>query len=42
MVALDFGAVLAEWPLLLRGLAMTVGLTVVSSVLGAGLGVCCA
>ena len=42
MVALDFGAVLAEWPLLLRGLAMTVGLTVVSAVLGAGLGVCCA
>jgi polar amino acid transport system permease protein len=42
MVELDFGAVLAEWPLLLRGLAMTVGLTVVSAVLGAGLGVCCA
>ena len=42
MVALDFGAVLAEWPLLLRGVAMTVGLTVVAAVLGAALGIACA
>lgn len=42
MVTLDFGAVLAEWPLLLRGVGMTVGLTVVAAVLGAALGVGCA
>lgn len=42
MVALDFGAVLAEWPLLLRGAAFTLGLTAVSAVLGVGLGVACA
>lgn len=42
MITLDFGAVLAEWPLLLRGVGMTVGLTVVAAVLGAALGVGCA
>lgn len=42
MVTLDFGAVLVEWPLLLRGVAMTIGLTVVAAVLGSGLGVACA
>lgn len=42
MVTLDFGAVLAEWPLLLRGVGMTLGLTVVAAVLGAALGVGCA
>lgn len=41
MVALDFGAVLVEWPALLRGAAFTLGLTVVSAVLGVGLGVAC-
>ncbi|MFT3954522.1 MAG: amino acid ABC transporter permease [Piscinibacter sp.] len=41
MVALDFGAVLAEWPLLLKGAAFTLGLTAVSAVLGVGLGVAC-
>lgn len=42
MVTLDFGAVLVEWPLLLRGVVMTIGLTVVAAVLGAALGVACA
>jgi len=42
MVSLDFSAVLAEWPLLARGVAVTVGLTVVSATLGVGLGVACA
>ena len=41
MVALDFGAVLSEWPLLLRGVAFTLGLTAISAVVGVGLGVAC-
>ena len=41
MIALDFGAVLVEWPQLARGAAFTVGLTAVSAVLGVGLGVAC-
>ena len=39
MISFDFGAVLAEWPLLLRGVAWTLGLTAVSSVLGVLLGI---
>jgi polar amino acid transport system permease protein len=39
MVSLDFGAVLAEWPLLARGLAVTAGLTAVSAVIGLALGI---
>ena len=42
MIELDFGAVLAQWPLLLKGLVVTVGLTLVSAVVGVGLGVVCA
>lgn len=42
MIQFDFSAVLAQWPLLLRGVAWTVGLTVVSAVLGVALGVACA
>ena len=42
MVSLDFGAVLAEWPLLLRGVAFTVGLTAIAAVLGLGVGIACA
>jgi polar amino acid transport system permease protein len=42
MITLDFAAVLAEWPMLLRGAAFTVGLTAVAAVLGLGLGVACA
>ena len=41
MVALDFAAVLAQWPQLLRGAAMTLALTVVSAALGVALGVAC-
>jgi len=41
VVSLDFGAVLAQWPLLLRGAAFTLGLTAVSAVLGVVLGIAC-
>jgi polar amino acid transport system permease protein len=41
VVALDFGAVLSQWPLLLRGAAFTLGLTAVSAVLGVALGIVC-
>jgi len=41
-VELDFGAVLVDWPLLLRGAAFTLGLTAVATVLGVSLGVACA
>ena len=42
MISLDFGAVLSQWPLLLRGVVWTVGLTTVSAVLGVALGIACA
>jgi polar amino acid transport system permease protein len=42
MIELDFLSVLGEWPLLLRGLGMTVVLTVVSGTVGLTLGVACA
>ena len=42
MVALDFGAVLVDWPLLARGVAMTVGLTAVSATLGLAVGIAAA
>lgn len=41
-IELDFMAVLSQWPLLLKGIAWTVGLTAVSAVLGVALGVACA
>ncbi|MBL0944734.1 MAG: amino acid ABC transporter permease [Hydrogenophaga sp.] len=41
-IELDFAAVLAQWPLLLKGMAWTLGLTAVSAVLGVALGVACA
>ncbi|MDO8377141.1 MAG: amino acid ABC transporter permease [Aquabacterium sp.] len=41
MIQLDFLAVLAEWPALLRGAAFTLGLSAVAAVLGVGLGVAC-
>jgi polar amino acid transport system permease protein len=41
-IEFDFGAVLAEWPLLLRGVAWTVGLTAVGTVLGMIVGTFCA
>ena len=42
MIALDFGAVLSQWPMLARGLSTTVVLTAVSALLGGALGVVCA
>jgi polar amino acid transport system permease protein len=42
MVTLDFGAVLAQWPLLVKGVAWTVGLTAVSAVIGVAVGIACA
>jgi polar amino acid transport system permease protein len=42
VISFDFIAVLQQWPLLLRGVAWTLGLTVVSAVLGLALGVACA
>jgi polar amino acid transport system permease protein len=42
LVTLDFMAVLGQWPLLLQGAALTLGLTAVSAVLGLALGVACA
>ncbi len=41
MITLDFGAVLAQWPQLLRGAVFTVGLTAAAAVLGVSLGVAC-
>ena len=42
MITFDFAAVLAEWPLLVKGAAITVGLTVVSASAGMALGIGCA
>jgi polar amino acid transport system permease protein len=42
MIEFDFGVVVAQWPMLLRGLGLTVVLTIVSAVLGALLGTTCA
>lgn len=42
LIELDFAAVLAEWPLLAKGVVWTLGLTAVSAVLGVALGVACA
>ena len=41
-IELDFAAVLTEWPLLMKGVAWTLGLTAVSAVLGVLLGIGCA
>jgi polar amino acid transport system permease protein len=42
MIEFDFLAVLAQWPLLAKGVAWTLGLTAVSTVLGVCLGIVCA
>ena len=42
MIAFDFPAVLAEWPLLAKGVGVTVVLTALSATLGVGLGTACA
>ena len=41
-IELDFMTVLVEWPLLLKGVAWTLGLTVVSALLGVTIGILCA
>jgi polar amino acid transport system permease protein len=41
-IELDFTAVLTEWPLLVKGVVWTLGLTAVSAVLGVLLGIGCA
>jgi len=41
-VTLDFAAVLTEWPLLVKGIAWTLGLTAVSAVLGVAIGIAAA
>ena len=38
-IEFDFGAVLNEWPFLLKGVYWTLGLTAISTVLGVGIGV---
>ncbi len=42
MIALDFAPVLAEWPLLAQGVAMTLALTAAAAILGVALGIGCA
>ena len=42
MIAFDFPAVLAEWPMLAKGVGVTVVLTAISATLGVGLGTACA
>ncbi|MES2975372.1 MAG: amino acid ABC transporter permease [Pseudomonadota bacterium] len=41
-ITFDFMAVLSQWPLLLKGVAWTLGLTVISALIGVALGVACA
>jgi polar amino acid transport system permease protein len=42
LIEFDFSAVLSQWPLLIKGVAWTLGLTATASVIGVGLGVGCA
>ncbi|WP_280151009.1 amino acid ABC transporter permease [Piscinibacter sp. XHJ-5] len=42
MIAFDFAAVFVEWPLLAKGVAVTVALTAVSATIGVALGIGCA
>jgi polar amino acid transport system permease protein len=41
-ITLDFIAVLSEWPLLLKGIAWTLALTVIAACIGLAVGVACA
>jgi polar amino acid transport system permease protein len=41
-ITFDFLAVLAHWPMLLKGVAWTLGLTVISAVIGVAVGTACA
>ncbi len=42
MIEFDFLAVLQQWPILLKGIVWTLGLTAISTVLGVALGITCA
>jgi len=42
LIELDFPAVLAQWPLLARGILWTLGLTALSTLLGVAIGIACA
>jgi polar amino acid transport system permease protein len=42
LIAFDFSVVLAEWPLLAKGVAVTLGLTAVAATVGVAIGVACA
>ncbi len=42
MIEFDFSAVLSQWPLLVKGVAWTLGLTAVSTVVGVLVGIICA
>ena len=42
LIEFDFLAVLREWPLLLRGVVWTIGLTAIATAIGMVLGVACA
>jgi polar amino acid transport system permease protein len=41
-ITLDFAAVLAQWPLLAKGVAWTLALTAVSAIVGVAVGIACA
>src|SRR3982750_2318866 len=41
-VAFDFLSILSQWPMLLKGVAWTLGLTFVSAVIGVAVGIGCA
>src|SRR6478735_1643497 len=41
-ITFDFLAILSQWPLLLKGVAWTLGLTLVSAVIGVLVGIACA
>jgi polar amino acid transport system permease protein len=41
-ITLDFVAILSQWPMLLKGVAWTLGLTIISAVIGVIVGVACA
>jgi polar amino acid transport system permease protein len=42
LITFDFSAVLSQWPLLVKGVAWTLGLTSIAALIGVGLGVLCA
>jgi polar amino acid transport system permease protein len=42
MIEFDFSAVLSQWPLLVKGVAWTLGLTAFSTVIGVLVGIACA